>query len=202
MPLWRESQPLVLASKSEIRRTVLTAAGIPVEIVPAGIDERAVEAAAQPHNPRAAAALLAIAKAEAVMARMPGRLVLGADQVLALGSQRFTKPDGRGAARAQLLALRGKTHELHSAIALMRDGKALFEFVGEARLLMRPFSDAFLDAYLDAAGDSVTHSVGGYQLENHGVHLFERIDGDHFTILGLPLLPLLGALREAGLVAG
>ena len=180
---------------------MLANAGIPVEAVPADIDERAIEAAARPRNPRAAAALLAKTKAEAIAKRLPGRVVLGADQVLALGSKRFSKPVDRDGARAQLSELRGKAHELHSAVALLRDGEVIFEFVGVARLAMRTFSEAFLDSYLEAAGASVTQSVGGYQLENFGAHLFERIEGDHFSILGLPLLPLLGSMRNAGLLA-
>ena len=137
------------------------------------------------------AALLAREKALAVAAQLPGRLVLGADQTLALGERRFSKPADRAAAREQLKLLRGQTHELHSAIALARDGVIVFEHREVARLTMRAFSDGFLEAYLDAAGAAVTASVGGYQLEKTGIQLFERIEGDHFIILGLPLLPLL-----------
>ncbi len=201
MALWLDPHPLVLASKSEIRRSVLVNAGLIVEVAPADIDERAVEARLRPAGPRAAAQLLSQAKAGAVSEKMNGRVVLGADQVLALGDKRFTKPVDRATAFAQVGALRGRTHELYSGIALLRDGQTLFEHVAVARLTMRDFSDAFLDAYLDTAGASVMKSVGGYQLENYGVHLFEKIEGDHFTILGLPLLPLLDALRDAGLVA-
>jgi septum formation protein len=121
--------------------------------------------------------------------------VLGADQTLALGRERYSKPAGRDAARAQLMTLRGKTHELCSGIALVRDSTVLFEDCAVARLTMRNFSEEFLDRYLDAAGASVTQSVGGYQLEKTGIQLFERIDGDHFTILGMPLFLLLPALR-------
>ena len=124
-------------------------------------------------------------------ARFPGRLVLGADQTLARGNKRFSKPANRAAAAEQLRALRGRTHELHSALALVRDGAVLFDCVDSARLTMRNISDRFLDDYLDMAGDAALASVGAYQLEGIGIHLFERVEGDYFTILGLPLLPLL-----------
>jgi septum formation protein len=201
MSLWLSPEPLVLASKSTVRRAVLEMAGIPVEVMPAEVDERSIEAAAGMKSPADVAALLARAKAEAVASRMPGRAVLGADQTLALDTRRFSKPADRAAARAQLIALRGNTHSLHSAIALVRDGHVLHAGVETARLAMRAFSDDFLDRYLDAAADAVTASVGAYQLERTGVHLFERIEGDHFTILGLPLLPVLAALRRHGFVA-
>jgi septum formation protein len=155
-----------------------------------------------PHdNPSAVAALLARAKALRVAAAVPGRLVVGADQTLALGSRRFDKPADRTAARAQLQALAGSTHELHAAVAVARDENVLFEHVAVARLTMRALSDPVLDRYLEAAGADVTASVGGYQLEALGVHLFDRIEGDHFTILGLPLLPLLAYLRAEGSLA-
>ena len=128
-------------------------------------------------------------------------MVLGADQTLALGKRRFSKAPDRAVAREQVAALRGNTHTLHSALAVMRGGVVLFETVDAAHLTMRNFSDAFLDSYLDAVGDKVLSSVGGYQLEGTGIQLFERVEGDHFTVLGLPLLPLLGWLREAGLLA-
>jgi septum formation protein len=127
--------------------------------------------------------------------------VLGADQTLALGDQRFSKPPDRAGARRQLAALRGQTHELHSALALVRGGSVLFEHRDVARLTMRGFSDQFLEAYLDVAGAAVTASVGAYQLEKVGIQLFEHIEGDHFTILGLPVLPLLQFLRSAGWLA-
>jgi len=145
--------------------------------------------------------VLARAKAQAIAARLPGRLVLGADQTLALGERRFSKPADRAAARGQLKALRGQTHELHTAVALARDGAIVFEHREVARLTMRAFSDGFLESYLDAMGGTVTASVGGYQLEKAGVQLFERIDGDHFVILGLPLVALLAYLRRAGCLA-
>ena len=202
MPLWLATQPLVLASRSDIRGKILAAAGLRFEIRPAQIDERAVEAAAKPKDASAAARILARAKAEAVSANMPDRPVLGADQTLALGVHRFTKPKDRAEALAQLKALRGRPHELHSALALVLDGKVLFECVETARLTMRDLSDRFLEDYLDMAGDLALSSVGAYQLESIGVHLFERIEGDYFTILGLPLLPLLAYLRGSEFVDG
>jgi septum formation protein len=200
MSLWRAAEPLVLASKSVVRRVILEQAGLPVEPRVAALDERAIETDAGPRDPGAVAALLARAKAAAIAAKSPGRVVLGADQTLALGEQRFSKPEGRDAARRQLRELRGRTHSLHTAIALMRDDAVIFEHIDVAYLTMRPFSDRFREVYLDQAGETVALSVGAYQLEGPGVHLFERIAGDYFTILGLPLLPLLGALRREGLV--
>ncbi len=128
--------------------------------------------------------------------------MVGADQTLALGRARFTKPADREAAREQLRTLSGRTHTLHSAVAVARDGRVVFSHVDTARLTMRPLSERFVEAYLDAGGSSVTHSVGGYQLEGLGSHLFERIEGDYFTILGLPLFALLGFLRREGALAG
>ncbi|MDI1346841.1 MAG: Maf family protein [Pseudolabrys sp.] len=202
MPLWIAQQPLVLASKSDIRGKILAAAGLRFGIRPAQIDERAVEAKAGSLDAAGAAALLARAKADAVAATQAGHLVLGADQTLALGTERFSKPADRAEAARQLRALRGKTHALHSALALVCDGKVLFEMVDTAQLTMRDFSDRFLDDYLDMAGDTALASVGGYQLEGIGIHLFEKIEGDYFTILGLPLLPLLAYLRQSGFVDG
>jgi septum formation protein len=202
MPLWLARQPLVLASKSDIRGKILAAAGLRFEIRPAHIDERAVEANASAGDAAAAARVLARAKAEAVAANMPGRLVLGADQTLARGNARFSKPADRAAAAEQLRGLRGRTHELHSALALVRDGELLFGCVETARLTMRDFSDRFLDEYLDMAGGTAMASVGAYQLEGIGIHLFEKVEGDYFTILGLPLLPLLAFLRQNEFVDG
>jgi septum formation protein len=201
MALWLGSRPLLLASKSAARRALLEGAGVPVEIKPADIDERGIEARAGLEDAETVAALLAREKAKAVAKKHPDRLVLGADQTLALGERRFSKAPDRKAAREQIAALRGKTHTLHSAVAVARGGAIMFEHVDAAHLTMRDFSDAFLDAYLDAAGDKAMASVGGYQLEGLGLQLFERVEGDHFTVLGLPLMPLLEWLRQAGHLA-
>jgi septum formation protein len=201
MPLWLAPQPLVLASRSDVRGKILAAAGLRFEIRPAPIDERAVEAQAGALDAPAVARLLARAKSQSVAASLPGRLVLGADQTLARGNRRFSKPADREGAAAQLRDLRGRSHELHSALVLVRDGVVLFTCVDTAWLTMRDFSDRFLADYLDMLGDVATASVGGYQLEGIGVHLFERVEGDYFTILGLPLLPLLNYLRQNGFVA-
>jgi len=201
MPLWLAGEPLVLASRSKARQSLLANAGIPIEVVPADLDERGLEAAMNSAAPGVIAAHLARAKASAVAKGLPSRLTLGADQVLALGAECFAKPADRAAARAQLRALCGRTHELHSAIAFVKDAKVQFEFVGVARLAMRSFSEQFLDLYLDAAGEAATTSVGGYQLEGLGVELFERVDGDYFTVLGLPLLQALDFLRREGYLA-
>jgi septum formation protein len=179
MPLWIASKPLVLASKSEVRRKILAAAGVPVESRPAPIDERAIEARSNVHEAGEVARVLAGAKAHTVAAQMPARLVLGADQTLTLGDT---------------------THRLYSALTIVQDGKALFEHSDTAELTMRDFSDRFLESYLDAIGDSAFASVGGYQIESAGIHLFERVEGNYFTILGLPLLPLLAFLRQSGVM--
>jgi septum formation protein len=180
---------------------LLAAAGVPVEVRPADLDERRLEAGAITQSAGLMAALLAREKAVAVERDFPGRLTLGADQILALGAERFSKPADRNAAREQLHVLCGRTHELHSAIAFVRNGKVLFEHVGLARLTMRSFSEAFLDHYLDAIETSATASVGAYQIEGLGVQLFERIEGDYFTVLGLPLLQALEFLRRIGCLA-
>jgi septum formation protein len=198
MALWLASDPLVLASRSAVRRTLLEAAGVPVEVRPADIDERSLETVMPSETPAAVAALLARQKALAVAALHPARLVLGADQVLTLDAELFSKPADRAAARAQLRALSGRTHELHAAIAFVRDATVVCEHVGTARLTMRSFSDRFLDAYIEAAGSAATASVGAYQIEGLGIQLFERVEGDYFTVLGLPLLTALDFLRRHG----
>jgi septum formation protein len=201
MGLWLADEPLVLASRSESRRSVLAAAGIALEVLAADIDERALEAQAGAVSPSEVALLLARHKALAVTPQRSGRLVLGADQTLALGQRIYAKPADLAAARAQLRGMRGRTHELHSAVVVAREDAVLFEHCEIARLTMREFSDGFLDSYLAAAGSAVTASVGGYQVESLGIQLFERIEGDHFTILGLPLLRLLQYLRHARCLA-
>jgi septum formation protein len=198
LAVWLSGQPLVLASGSAVRRTLLEAAGIPVVAHTADIDERRLETEVSSLQTAEIAALLARAKALSVAKSFPGRLVLGADQILTFEGQRFAKPVNRVAARAQLRAFAGRTHELHSAVVVVQDEATLFQRADTARLTMRSFSDEFLDSYLDAAGDAVTASVGAYQLEGPGIQLFERIEGDYFTVLGLPLLPTLDFLRRHG----
>jgi nucleoside triphosphate pyrophosphatase len=195
MTLWRGKQPLVLASQSKTRQTLLANARLEFEIDPADIDERTIQQSSGLAAPGEIARLLAGEKARAVSSRRNGQYVVGADQTLALGARIFNKPEGRAQAADQLRALSGHCHELHSAIAVACDGKLLFEHVSVARMTMRRFDDAQIDSYLAEAGHAVTSSVGAYQLEGVGVHLFERIEGDHFTVLGLPLLPLLAFLR-------
>jgi nucleoside triphosphate pyrophosphatase len=200
MTIWRGNDPLILASQSRARRMLLGNAGIRFEAVPADIDERAVQKNSSLTSPGEIAGLLAREKALFVASKNPGRYVVGADQTLALGERLFSKPSGRAQAAEQLRLLAGNSHALHSAVAVARDGKIVFADVSIARMTMRPLSESEISAYLDAAGEAVTTSVGAYQLEGLGVHLFERIDGDHFTILGLPLLPLLGFLRRERLL--
>jgi septum formation protein len=201
MSLWQDDRPLVLASRSLSRRHMLEAAGIPIETCVLGVDERGVEKAAGTPAPPDAAVLLAREKAKAAANLMPGRMVAGADQTLAFEGRRLNKPADFRSARDQLLMLAGKTHYLHSAVALALDDKVLFDAIDTACLTVRPLSSAFLDRYFDAAGSTVLLSVGAYQLERTGIHLFERIDGNYFTILGLPLLPLLDFLRRNGSLA-
>ena len=201
MTLWRGKHPLILASQSRSRQALLANAGITFDAIPADIDERAIQQASGLSAPGEIASLLARQKAISVSVRNPGRYVIGADQTLALGNRLFSKPSNRAQAAEQLRALAGGSHELHAAIAVARDATMLFETVVVARMTMRRLSDAEIDAYLDQAGEAVMTSVGAYQLEGLGVHLFERIEGDHFTILGLPMLPLLAFLRSERLLS-
>lgn len=196
MTLWRGDKPLILASQSRSRQSLLHNAGLAFEAIPADLDERAIQQSFGSKEPGAIALLLAREKALAVARQHPGRIVIGADQTLALGTRLFNKPAGRAEAAAQLQALAGQVHELHSAVAVVGDNAPLFVHVAVARMSMRPLNEAEISAYLDAAGDAVTTSVGAYQLEKLGVHLFRSIEGDHFTILGLPLLPLLKFFRD------
>jgi septum formation protein len=195
---------IILASTSRARREMLAAAGVPFTVEAAEVDEPAIRAKllgekVQPKPPQIAEAL-ARAKAEDVSGRHKGALVIGGDQVLALGSELLTKAKSTAAARATLERLRGRVHELHSAVALAANGKVLWSHTGTARLKMRDFSDAFLDDYITRAGERIQQSVGAYELEGLGVQLFETIEGDYFTILGLPLLPLLAELRAHGMI--
>ncbi len=201
MALWLAEEPLVLASRSKARQALLAAAGIPVDMRPADLDERGLEADARSQAPGAIAAHLARAKALAVAKLNPTRLTLGADQTLTLGAACLGKPADRTAARAQLRALSGRSHELYSAAAFVQDGAVLFEHVGVARLTMRALSDRFIDLYLDAVGNAANTSVGAYQIEGLGIQLFERVDGDYFTVLGLPLMAALDFLRRRGCLA-
>jgi septum formation protein len=200
MTLWRGRDPLILASQSRARQMLLANAGLRCEAVPAEIDERGAQQASGLLAPGEIAALLAREKALWVSSRHPRGYVIGADQTLALEQRLFSKPAGPAQAAEQLRDLAGRSHELHSAVAVARDGKILFEAAAVARMTMRQLSGAEIRAYLDEAGEAVTSSVGAYQLEGLGVHLFERIEGDHFTILGLPLLPLLAFLRSERLL--
>jgi septum formation protein len=201
MNLWLGKSPLVLASQSRARQMLLANAGIEFEAVAAEIDERTVQQNSGLSAPGDIAALLAREKALSVSALLSGKFVVGADQTLALRTRLFSKPGGRAQAAEQLRALAGRVHELHSAVAVARDAKIVFEAADVARMTMRRLGEAEIDVYLNEAGEAVTSSVGAYQLEGLGVHLFERIEGDHFTILGLPLLPLLAFLRSERLLA-
>lgn len=201
MTVWRGQDPLILASQSRARQMLLANAGIAFEAIPANIDEREVQCASGLSAPDDIASLLARQKALSVSSGRLGKIVVGADQTLALGTRLLSKPADRAQAAAQLRDLAGGTHELHAAIAVALDDKILFEAASVARMTMRSLSEAEIDAYLDQAGEAVVTSVGAYQLEGLGIHLFERIAGDHFTILGLPLLPLLAFLRSERLLA-
>ena len=187
---------LILASTSRIRQAVLANAGVAFTVRSPLADEAQIKKGLGRVRPAALA--MTLAEAKAASASMPDstELVLGADQVLALEAAVFDKPRDLAEARAHLLALRGRSHELHSAICCVRGGKTLWHYAETARLTMRDFSTAFLDHYLVRAGGEAASSVGAYQLEGEGIQLFEKIEGDYFTILGLPLLPLLGFLRQ------
>lgn len=192
---------LTLASKSAARQALLRGAGVPFEAMRAALDEDDVkhDLAAHGLDPKAMALALAQAKAVETSKVVEG-LVIGADQTLDLAGELVGKAPDLGAARERLNALRGRRHHLHSATAAARDGELLWDDVRSATLTMRAFSDAFLDAYLARNGEAAIASVGCYQLEGEGVQLFDKIDGDYFTILGLPLPPLLQFLREQGVL--
>lgn len=191
---------LILASGSAARKQMLGAAGLAFEIDVPRVDEEAAKASlrAEGMKPRDQADALAELKALSVSRRREG-FVIGADQMLAVEGEAFDKPKDRAEARAHLQHLRGRAHELLTAAVVARDGAVIWRHIETPRLRMRAFSDAFLDDYLDRVGDAALHSVGAYQLEGLGAQLFERIDGDYFAVLGLPLLPLLAFLREHGM---
>ena len=192
--------PIVLASASKVRRALLEAAGLDILVDPAAVDEAAVKESYAGRRSGAGGDRRGSGGAEGAADLAPPSRAdqLGADQILECEGQRFDKPAGLEGARAQLQALSGRRHRLVSSLVAMRDGERLWHHTGEAVLTMRKFSDGFLDGYLAAAGPAVLESVGGYQLEGLGAQLFTRIEGDYFTILGLPLLPLLDFLRCRG----
>ena len=192
---------LILASASPSRRQLLTSAGLVFEVEPSGVDEDEVKLSllGERASPQDVAETLAELKAKRVSARHPAAMVIGADSTLACNGRQFDKPPTLAAARAQLLALAGQTHELCSSVVVAQGGVRLWHCNEQAQLTMRPFTETFLDAYLARAGEAVTTSVGAYQLEGLGAHLFSRVDGDYFTILGLPLLPLLSFLAGHGI---
>jgi len=200
---WRGDAPLILASGSATRLQLLEASGLPVEVIRPDVDERAIEAdfLAMGGSPAGVAAALADAKALSVSPSPPGQTVLAADQMLICEGRPFHKPEGAVAAGRQIAMLAGRKHELTSAFTLARDGKIVGRGTSSAVLAMRPLTPDFIRDYVTLAGSAATSSVGGYQLEGLGIHLFEAIEGDHSTILGLPMLSLLATLRELDLVA-
>jgi len=200
MALWEGESPLILASQSHTRKMLLANAGLDFEAIPAGLDERRRQELSNLSDPREIALMLAREKAFAVSKGHRRRYVVGADQTLALGQRLLSKPANRAAALEQLKDLAGERHELHSALAVVRDGQLLFEDATVARLTMRALTEDQINVYLDTAEHTITSSVGAYQLEKFGIHLFDAIEGDHFTILGLPLLPLLAFLRREKLL--
>lgn len=196
------TQPLVLASGSQIRQTLLRNAGVSFQVQIARADEAALRESmlAEDFPPRDIADALAEMKARKVSAKAPGALVLGCDQILAHRGRVFAKPASPEEARDQLKTLRGDTHELLSAAVIYENGDPVWRHLGVVRLTMRPFTDAYLEAYLSRNWDSVRHSVGGYKLEEEGVRLFSRIQGDYFCVLGLPLLEVLAYLGLRGVI--
>lgn len=197
---WRHARPLLLASGSVTRLGLVAAAGLPVESLAADLDERALQhALGLEAGPVAIAAALASAKADRVSAMYPDRVVVGADQVLALDGHMMGKPADAAHAVSQLARLSGRTHELHSAVAIRAPGAAV-DFVETASLTLRRLDAPAIARYVAAAGPAILACAGGYQIETVGIHLFERIVGEHTTILGLPMLPLLAALRRLSLL--
>lgn len=195
-----EPAPLILASTSVSRRNVLAAAGVPFEIVPSNVDEDALKTRHAGIDHSELALILARAKASAVSRNFSGRLVLGCDQLLVLGAEIFDKPEGLSGAESHLRKLSGKTHRLLSAAVLLKGDETVWQTVDIASLTMRPLSDTYISAYLEREGEAVLTSVGAYRLEGLGAQLFSEITGDHFTILGLPLLALLAELRSLGVL--
>jgi septum formation protein len=190
---------IVLASRSASRRAMLDAAGVQYDAVPASVDERALEASLD--GAPAADVALALAEAKALALPSDGRLVLGSDSLVVVGTKRFDKPASRADAAAHLRQFSGQPMELHSAAALAQDGAIVWRHAAIARLEVRPLSDAFIEAYLAAEWPAVSQCVGVFRIEGPGVQLFDRIEGDHFTVLGMPLLPVLAALRDLGEMA-
>ncbi len=195
-------EKLILASGSKIRRTLLENAGVPVEVSVPRIDEESIKEALVHENasPRDIADALAEGKARKISLKTPGAMVIGCDQTLSFKGRLVSKAESVEEARAQLKEMGGERHKLLSAVVIYEDGKPVWRHVGEVRLEMKRVSDAYLDAYLDRNWEEVRHCVGSYMLEAEGVRLFSRIDGDYFTVLGLPLLPLLAYLGERGLI--
>lgn len=195
-------QRVILASASPVRRALLDRAGVPVEAMPARIDEAAIRAALEAERaaPEDVADALAAFKAQRIAAKAPDALVIGCDQVLAHRGRILAKPETMDDARAQLRALRGSPHQLHSAVVVYDDLQPLWRHVGTATLTMRAFSDTYLEDYLARNWQSVRHCVGAYKLEEEGVRLMSRIEGDYFDVLGLPLLPLLTFLTTRGVL--
>lgn len=193
---------LILASASVVRQTLLANAGLSCRVEAAAIDEREIKRAAKAGGDTAEQTALALAglKARRVAMRNPDAVVIGADQILVCDDEWFDKPEDRKAARRQLLALRGRTHMLATAVVCQRGDLLLWHHIARPHLTMRAFSEEFLDDYLTAEEERVLSSVGAYRLEGLGIHLFDRIEGEHTAILGLPLLPLLGFLRQHGVV--
>ena len=198
------AEKIILASGSPFRKAMLVNAGLDIEAVPADVDERALEAPLKDSDvsPEDVASILAEAKATEVSERRPGALVLGCDQTLSLGDEVFHKPADMEGARRHLLALSGKTHQLNSAAVLCRNGEVLWRHVGIASLTMRKLDPAFIGRHLARVGAKALSSVGAYQIEGEGIQLFEKIEGDYFTIVGLPLLPVLKELRALGAIDG
>lgn len=193
---------LVLASASPYRKALLENAGLSFDVEPAQVDERAIELTLEGMDAEDIALILAEAKAQDVSSRNPGAIVIGSDQTLSLEGEVFHKPGDMEQARRRLLKLSGRTHELNSGVVLARDGNTVWRHMSIARMTMRQLNPGFIGRHLSAVGNRALSSVGAYQLEGEGIQLFERFEGDYFTIIGLPLLPLLAQLRQLGAIDG